>query len=269
VIDEYPDEEIPAGSPLHVAAHLSSRGWTVHLVTRVGRDAGGRSIKAVLDSYGVRADLVETDPALATGRVTVESRGLENRFLIQRPSAWDSIAGPALLPRHHVFCYGTLVARSERSRRTLNRLLSSSRAPIKMLDVNLRPPDVAPDIVREALQAATAVKAGEAELVDAAEILGIAPEPCAYFGLAPSLRWLCVTRGEKGAVLYNRSGKSWTAPATYVDVVDTVGAGDAFTAGLIEGLAGGSGGDAALRLGLDRAASVLSTRGGLPAPDLR
>jgi fructokinase len=264
VIDVYPDEEVPAGSPLHVAAQLARRGWKVHLVTRVGDDHDGKLMRDLLEEHGVATELVEVDPALPTGRVTVDAGGTENRFVIHGPAAWDAIAGPPALPAHDVLCFGTLAARSRRSRSTLARLLSSSGAPLKVLDTNLRPPDVARDVVAAAIAAATAIKVSETELSDAAQLLGIDPEPAALFAIAPGLTWLCVTRGEQGADLHQSSGRSWTHAPEPVSVVNTVGAGDAFTAGLIEGLAAGGDGGAALRLGHELAAAILTKRGALP-----
>jgi fructokinase len=266
VVDLYPDERVPAGSPLHTSAHLAAMGWDVHLVTRVGADEDGDRLTRLLEAHGVPTGLVERDPSRPTGTVTVDIRGLENRFVIHRPAAWDAIEGPAVLPPHEAFSFGTLVNRSPVSRSSLARLLAASDAEIKFLDMNLRPPDVARDGILASLRSATAVKVSESELVDAAAIVGIAPEPRVYFDSAPRLRWLCVTRGERGADLFERSGTRFHADAEPVEVTNTVGAGDAFTAGLIQGLATGLQGREALRLGQRRAASILAQRGGLPPP---
>jgi fructokinase len=110
------------------------------------------------------------------------------------------------------------------------------------------------------------LKANDEELEAAAEILGFPAAPASYFDAAPALQWLCVTRGEQGAELYGTSGEYWRIGGASLDVVDTVGAGDAFTAGLIDALARGSGGPEALKAAYAVGASVLAQRGGLPDP---
>jgi fructokinase len=266
LIDIFPDQEVVAGAPLHVAVHLAARGWITSLVTRLGDDAAGARIRDVLERYGIDASGIEVDSALPTGAVTVELSGDSHSFVIHRPAAWDAIAGPDRLEPHEAFCYGTLAGRDERSRRTLERLLGISSAPLRVFDVNFRPPDIDRDVLEVGLRAATVLKLNSGELDAAAQILGIPTAPESFFDVAPALHWLCVTRGAQGANLYRRSGENWAIQAAFVDVVDTVGAGDAFTAGLIDALASGSGGHAALAEAQKAAAAVLTRRGGLPAP---
>jgi fructokinase len=264
LIDVFPDHEVVAGAPLHVAVHLAARGWITWLVTRIGDDPAGERIRDVLERYRVDASLIEVDGALPTGKVTVEISGHDHGFVVHRPAAWDAIAGPARLEAHDAFCYGTLAGRDDRSRRTLERLLSMSNAPLRVLDMNLRPPDVNPEVLEIGLAAATVLKVNSEELAAAAEILGLAAEPESYFDAAPALQWLCVTRGEHGANLYCMSGEEWAIRGPSAEVVDAVGAGDAFTAGLVDALARGGGGYEALEAAQEAATSVLATRGGLP-----
>jgi fructokinase len=269
LIDVYHNEEVVAGALLHVASHLAALGWKTHFVTRIGADSDGARIRAVLARYNLDGDFVEVDPELPTGRVTVSTEDGENRFTIHRPAAWDAIECAASPPPHDVFCYGTLAARDERTRATLRRLLSSSGARLKALDMNLRPPDVDADVLRLALEGASVLKLNEEELDQAARILGLRPFPGSYFEAAPGLEWLCVTRGPKGASLHDRSGGTWTIAGAEVEVVDTVGAGDAFMAGLVDALAGDAPPRAALAAATDCAVSVLTARGGLPGAERR
>jgi fructokinase len=264
LVDVYPDEEVVAGALLHVAAHLVALGWTTHFVTRIGDDPEGARVRSVLAQHRLDGDFLEIDPELPTGRVTVHTHEGENRFTIHRPAAWDAIDGRAPLPEHAVFCYGTLAARSQVTRSALQRYLSSTRAPIKALDMNLRPPDCEPAVLGTALRPATLLKLNEEELTQAGRILGIASDPSSYFGAAPSLQWLCVTQGSRGAALYDRAGRSWSLAAAEVEVTDTVGAGDAFMAGLVDALARGQRPDEALAAANNCAVSVLRKRGGLP-----
>jgi fructokinase len=265
VVDLYPDEEVVAGSPLHVAAHLARAGWRVWLVTRIGRDRHGERIRAAVEAQGIDASLVEIDPELPSGSVTVEARGETNAFRIHGPAAWDRLAGPDSLPEHDAFSYGTLVGRSPTARATLARLLRRSRARHRVLDLNLRPPDVDAGVLRATLASATAVKMSEEELDHAGGLLRLAPSPARFLQALPHLEWLCITRGGRGAELHGRRGSARIG-APPVPVVNTVGAGDAFAAGLIDGLSRGAPPEETLATAHAWAASVLGRRGALPQP---
>ncbi len=268
LIDVYPDHRVVAGAALHVAAHLAALGRETSLITRLGDDSDGALIRSTLEDQGVETSLVETDPELPTGEVTITFEGKVHSFTIHGPVAWDAIAGPDELPAHDIFCYGTLAARDSRSRSALERLLVASRAPIRAFDVNLRPPDVFADVVRMGLSSATVVKVSEDELGDVAALLDFEAAPAAYFAGGHAIRWLCVTKGERGAELHSRTGEMFSIEGPQVEVVDTIGAGDAFIAGLVDGLARGRDEASALEAAGAAAASTLATSGGLPpAPE--
>jgi fructokinase len=269
VVDLYPDDEVVAGSALHLAAHLAHLGWTAYLITRLGRDDRGDRALSLLEAHGVDTSFVETDPVLPTGLVTVDTSGEENRFDIHRPAAWDAIEGPRLLPEHEVFSYGTLATRSEPTRAALQRLREASPARHRVLDVNLRPPDVSAAMVGAALRAATAAKLSEEELASASALLDLDATPDSLLRSFPSLQWLCVTRGRRGAELHDRFGLAARLEPPPTRVTNTIGAGDAFAAGLIDGLARGLQPDEVLAAGQRCASKTLARRGGLPDPPTR
>ena len=131
------------------------------------------------------------------------------------------------------------------------------------MDANLRPPDYDADRLRFAVTHADVFKASAEELPEVARLLQVSPDPRALFAFGPE--WVCVTRGAAGAELHHRDGRSWEAPGEAVEVVDTVGAGDAFLAGLIDGLmTAGSDGGFALARAQQAAAAIVGQRGGFP-----
>jgi fructokinase len=263
VIDDFPDAKVIAGSPLHVAAHLRAMGWDTHLLTRVGDDPDGRWVLSLLEERGIDTSLVEVDPLLPTGRVTVRLAGIEHTFTIHAPASWDRLTGPDRLPDHDVFAYGTLIGRSSRALETLNRLLLQTDA-LCALDVNLRPPIEVGPALRTGMGRAELVKMSQEEFASTAEMLGFDAAPQEFFSYAHRLRWLCITRGADGAELHDRAGRRWSVPGKKVAVVDTVGAGDAFFAGLIDALARGESERVALTTAQECAVTIITQRGGLP-----
>ena len=261
LIDEFPDRRVVAGAPLHIAAHLASFGWEALAVARVGDDADGRAIRDHLQRHAVSTSLLEVDPVLPTGTVAIALHPAGGHsFTIHRPAAWDAVEGPAVVPAHDVLYFGTLALRDARSRRTLARLLEA-RA-VRLVDANLRPPDYDAEKVHFAVTHADIFKASEEELPVVAGLLGVPATPQALLGFGPE--WVAITRGAGGAALHHCDGRSWDAPGEKVEAIDTVGAGDAFLAGLIDALLPGGDGETALRRAQQAATAIVSQRGGFP-----
>ncbi len=264
LVDVFEGRSVVAGAPLHVAAHLSGLGWDAALVSRVGRDHDGDVIVSVAGRHGIDVGLVERDVDLPTGRTIVEvDNSGEHTFDVLGPAAWDGLLGPQILPAHDVLVFGTLIGRNPGARRELRRMVTLSTG-FKAVDMNLRPPHIAPDIVPYALAEADLLKVNEEELVFTAEEMRVDPDSAALARLGPE--WVCVTRGAAGAELAHRDGRSWRVDGIETDVVDTVGAGDAFLAGLIDGLVTARDPDAALSMANALAVESVGRRGGLPRP---
>lgn len=261
LIDEFPDRRVVAGAPLHIAAHLVSFGWEALAVARVGDDADGRAIRERLERHGVSTSLLEVDPVLPTGTVAITLHpGGGHSFEIRRPAAWDAVEGPAEIPPHDILYFGSLARRDSRSRAALERLLATGAT--RLVDANLRPPDYDAERLRFAVTHADVFKASAEELPEVARLLQVRSDPRALFGFGPE--WVCVTRGAAGAELHHRDGRSWEGPGEAVKVVDTVGAGDAFLAGLIDALTAGGDGGSALARAQQAAAAIVGQRGGFP-----
>jgi fructokinase len=261
LIDEFPDRRVVAGAPLHVAAHLAAFGWEAGVVARVGDDADGRAIRERLERHGVSTAFLEVDPALPTGTVAIDLHpGGGHSFEVRRPAAWDAVAGPAVIPPHDVLYFGSLALRDPRSRAALHRLLEAGAT--RLVDANLRPPDYDATRVRFAVTHADVFKVSADELPEVAALLGVVADPRALFAFGPE--WVCVTCGADGAALHHRDGRAWEVPGEPVEVVDTVGAGDAFLAGLIDGLLARADGHAALLRARRAAAAIVAQRGGFP-----
>lgn len=246
--DVYPDAAHFGGAPANVAMHCARLGAEAWLVTRVGTDARGEAALEVLAAAGVRVALVQRDPQLATGevRVTLDGAGVPS-YEILAPRAWDALAWDAaigpVIARADAVCFGTLAQRDPRARATIARLLEALPAStLRLFDVNLRPPFVDEAVVRHGLAVATALKLNADEVAPVAALAGhVSDEPVA---LAQALhqtgryQLTALTRGGDGSVLFaGREASVRQPPPTHV--VDTVGAGDAFTAALLLGTVAG------------------------------
>jgi fructokinase len=262
LIDEFPDRRVVAGAPLHIAMHLTSLGWDAAVITRLGRDPDGSSIVATLERFGVNTALVEWDDLLPTGVTAVTMKGTAHTFEVL-PGAWDAIEGPDRLPDTDIVSFGTLVLRDPRSRTALNRMLDTTSATV-VVDLNLRAPDFDDERIRWAIQRADILKLNDDELPLACNAFGVDHEPSALHVFGPT--WVCVTKGPGGAELSHATGGGWSAAAPVVDVIDTVGAGDAFYATLIDGLIDGLDPGAVLEAAVRSGAEIASQRGGLPKP---
>ena len=261
LIDEFPGRRVVAGAPLHVAAHLAAGGWEVAVLARVGDDADGRAIRERLERHGVSTALLEVDPALPTGtaRVTLHPEG-GHSFTLPHPAAWDAVAGPEAVPAHDVVYFGTLALRDPRSARALERVLAAGA--LRLVDANLRPPHYDAARVRFAVTHADVFKASADEFPEVARLLEVAADARALFAFGPE--WVCLTRGAEGAELHHRDGGSWEIPGERVAVVDTVGAGDAFLAGLVDALVETGDGAEALARAQRAAVAIVGQRGGFP-----
>ena len=239
VWDIFPDRQVLGGAPINVAYHLQAMGVAVRVITRVGRDELGRVTKKQLGELGLALDAVQ-EGELPTGQVRV-TIGADNEpsFDIVAPAAWDAIdAGEALRaagqsPFHMVF--GTLAQRDPRSREAIRALWQ--KAEQRFYDVNLRPPHTGHELVLDSLKAADMVKVNGDELATIAGWLGITGERrqlAQALMAAHRIRVLVVTEGARGAWLM-AGDDYFEHPGVEVTVADTVGAGDAFYATIIEG----------------------------------
>lgn len=270
--DVFPERRLLGGAPFNVACHLKALGMDAHIVSRVGMDHLGEEILAEVRSRGLRDDTVQRDPDLPTGRVlvTLDKHG-KPVFSIEAPAAWDSILPDArsleLVRQARAVVFGSLAHRREPSRSTLRALL---RTPaLKVFDVNLRPPHDCREVVEYLLHVSNLVKLNDAELERLAswyELRGGMRDQAAQLARTYGLDGVCITRGENGAVLWYRG--TWSEHAGYrVEVVDTVGSGDAFLAALLWGLLRGANPSRALAYGNAAGAYVAARPGATPPLD--
>jgi fructokinase len=161
--------------------------------------------------------------------------------------AWDNVAWSnglqQLAARTDAVCYSTLGQRSAIARQTIQQFVRATPAGcLRVLDINLRSPFSNEEIVMQSLRLANVLKLNDAELSVLAEMLGWSGadhELLQQLVDKFSLQLVALTRGAAGAVLLSESGERSDLPGQPTVVVDTVGAGDSFTAALVIGLLSG------------------------------
>jgi len=234
-------EQVLGGAPFNVAWHLQALGDCPRLISRVGKDQRGEQILEAMRSWGLSTADVQIDPEHPTGRVEVTIRDNEPSYTIVPDSAYDFISGSQLTetPAGGILYHGTLCLRNEQSRSALREIVGNSDVKV-FLDVNLRSPWWQPDEVCGWLKNATWVKLNQDELCLLGSQTDDIRQQMAELQAKYGLEQLIVTRGEQGALIRTADGHFHTlVPENTALLVDTVGAGDAFSAVYIHGLRSG------------------------------
>ncbi len=225
---------------MNVAYHLRRLGNEVNLVSSVGCDAlGDEALQRVVEA-GLDKKFVTRHPDLPTGTVDVslDSAG-QATYRIHHPVAWDGISSKPVegAPAPVAVVFGSLSLRSGNNRDTLRDWLGTGPR-VRLCDLNLRPPFDDVGGLDEFVRGCTLLKVNEHEA------RALSPSSIAATGAAQYANYLashyecpavCVTLGDAGALL-SHQGKIHQVPSPPVEVRDTIGAGDAFTAALLDGL---------------------------------
>lgn len=256
LFDHFPDgRRVLGGAPFNVAWHLQAFGEQPFLVSRVGEDEAGETVRTAMRDWGMDLAGLQTDSELPTGRVQVRIEHNEPSYDIVQPVAWDAITDPDCPAGGCGLLYhGSLALRSETARAACG-ALRGRRPAIVFVDVNLRPPWWERDRMLAALEGAHWVKLNRHELNE------LMPGETSAVPRARSLlekhrlSGLVLTDGSRGAEVLTADGiHLQTRPAARVEVVDTVGAGDAMSSVMILGLLR----NWPLQLALDRAQDFAS-----------
>jgi len=240
--DVYPDAAHFGGAPANFACHAASLGAEAWMVSSVGADELGDRALDSLSQRGVKCASVTRDPKHATGRVlvTLDAAGQASyEFAVN--TAWDHLSWSdqraSLARRCDAVCFGTLGQRSPISRDTIRRFVEATPpTALKVFDVNLRQHFYDTETIESSLQIASGLKLNGEELPIVAELCGIkarAPRDILRELMSRyELRFAALTHGPDGALLI-AAGEESECSAVPTTVVDTVGAGDAFTATLV------------------------------------
>lgn len=273
--DLFPDGEQFGGAPANFACHAAIQGADVTMASAVGNDSRGISAVEILRQYNIDDSLIQITHKAPTGTVGVD---LDNNgkptFVIHEGSAWDRLQWSNELAERiaeaDAIYFGTLGQRSEISRETIRQgvELAASVGTLRVLDINLRAPFYDVRTIRESVRLASILKLSDDELIEVCAACGVSTE----HGTESALRCLLafgdldavvMTRGADGA-LFVTSDESIAQDGVPASVIDTVGAGDSFTAAFLIGELGEGSHQQNLRIACEVAAATCSHSGAVP-----
>ena len=257
LIDQFPDgQQILGGAPFNVAWHLQAFGQSPCFISKIGSDQMGTDIQAAMKAWGVSLEGLQVDLDYPTGKVVIEINNGEPSYAILDQQAYDFIDAKQLdlSKTYDVIYHGSLALRHTDSAQALKTLLTHHKGKV-FLDVNLRTPWWQKTLVEQNLHNADWVKLNADELSQLDTSSQPLKDTMQQFLNRYKLEVLIVTCGEQGATALSKTGEYIEVkPTVDTNVVDTVGAGDAFAAVLLLGLLA----DWPLALTMNRAQSFAS-----------
>ena len=267
--DMLPSGKALGGAPANFAYHamrLGEEGWAV---SAVGDDALGREILDIVASKKLKNLIALSDKPTGTVEVELDSRGVPS-YNIMEDVAWDNIPFTpemeGLAKRADAVCYGSLVQRMK-SRESVLRFVRAMRPEaLKVFDINLRQHYYDREILEESLKLADILKINDEEIRIVAGMFGLGDDDaaaCRSLIADYGLKLVILTRGAQGSEVVT-ADEVIPQAVGHVDVVDTVGAGDAFTAAFVVAYLRGDPLADAQRLATETASYVCSRKGAMP-----
>lgn len=276
--DVFPDGPRFGGAPANFAcstAELGQEKVYVNIISAVGDDDPGHDAIQVLAARGVHTEAVQIN-GFPTGRVDVKlDEAGTATYQFEENCAWDNLSWnrdlAELADRCHAVCFGTLGQREGKSQESIQAFVQATPAPaLRILDVNIRKPFISDELMLASLELANVLKLNDEELPVIGCLCGFSGsdiEIMRQIAVRFGLRCVALTRGPNGAAIVSGDSVSELS-GTSVKVVDTVGAGDAFTASMTLGLLNGDNLETINRNAMATAAYVCSQPGAtMPFPE--
>lgn len=272
------------GAPTNFAYHCGQLGLDSYAVSAVGDDALGREIRDLCTQKGQKTVMPTVHYATGTVQVTLDTNGIP-QYDIKQDVAWDNIPyTPALddLARQaDAVCFGSLAQRSYVSRTTIQKFVKHMHPEaLKVFDINLRQGFFTRETIEKSLEMCNILKINDEELVAVSRLFGALPQSDEHFDTVwanldfPAkcqallrkydLRLLILTCGVNGSYVFSPQGPVSTQGTPKVEVADTVGAGDSFTAAFISSLLLGRTVEQAHERAVQVSAFVCTQHGAMP-----
>lgn len=278
--DVLPEGKKIGGAPANFAYHVSQFGLPSRVVSAVGSDPLGREIVENFTSKGLNYLIEEVPYPTGTVQVEIDPAGVP-QYDIKENVAWDNIPYTARLEalagQTRAVCFGSLAQRNVVSRDTINRFLDAmpqTADSLVVFDVNLRQGFYTKEILCNSMKRCNILKINDEELVTVSRMFGYPgidlQDKCWILLGKYNLRMLILTCGINGSYVFTPGNVSFQSTPK-VEVADTVGAGDSFTAAFIASLLKGNSVAEAHALAVRTSAFVCTRKGAMPElpPDLR
>ena len=267
--DMLPAGKALGGAPANFAYHalrLGEEGWAV---SAIGDDQLGAEIMDIVTRKKLRHIIAVTDKPTGTVQVELDDKGVPG-YNIKEDVAWDNIPFTpemeALAARADAVCFGSLVQRMA-SRDSVLRFLRATRPEaLRVFDINLRQHYYSREVIDESLKLADILKINDEEIRIVADMFGLGDDDtaaCRALIARYGLQLVILTKGADGSEVITED-ESFPQKAGKVKVVDTVGAGDSFTAAFVVAYLRGLSLSDAQRLANETAAYVCSCKGAMP-----
>jgi fructokinase len=246
LFDVFEHERRLGGAPFNFAYHLKNLGFPVRFISRIGNDALGKEILNILEHHHFDIDDIQIDDMRDTGTVTVQLNSSGNpTFHINTDVAYDHIdylpkEHSSLMDKANVIYFGTLVQRSKQGFENIRKFMNNRRVDaLCFYDINLRQDCYSNKVILTSLEHADILKLNTQELDECKRIIGFSKDNKAFISLLMdryALKIVAVTGGDKGSELYTGDGFFQSKTNRVSSMVDTVGAGDAYSAMLVIGM---------------------------------
>jgi len=270
--DVFPDGKKLGGAPGNFAFHGQQLGFEANVISAVGIDDNGVEILEKIDDFNLDVKYIERLKEFPTGKVTVKvnDKGIPN-YTIHENVAWDNISWnedlSQLANELDAVCFGSLAQRNKVSHETIARFLNHTKPQcLRVFDINLRQQFYSKEIIHTSLLYANILKLNEDELPVVANIFnysGSEEEILEHLMTDYQLRIIALTKGSVDSLLIDHTGISY-CEVPKVNIVDTVGAGDSFTAVLVAGILNGIDLNIVHKVATNIAAYVCTQNGATP-----
>ena len=271
--DILPEGKKIGGAPADFAYHVSQFGLPSCVVSAVGNDSLGKEIVDNLTSKGLNHHINEVPYPTGTVQVEIDQAGIP-QYDIKENVAWDNIPYTAslreLAQNTRAFCFGSLAQRNVVSRETIQSYLDAmpqTDDTLVVFDVNLRQGFYSKEILCTSMQRCNILKINDEELVTVSRMFGYPgidlQDKCWILLGKYNLRMLILTCGINGSYVFT-PGRVSFQPTPSVEVADTVGAGDSFTAAFIASLLRGKSVAEAPKVAVETSAFVCTKNGAMP-----
>lgn len=271
--DVLPEGKKIGGAPANFAYHVSQFGLPSCVVSAVGADALGREIVENFTSKGLTHLLPEVPYPTGTVQVEIDQAGIP-QYDIRENVAWDNIPFTpqleALARRTRAVCFGSLAQRNVVSRNTIGSFLDAMPRrddSLVVFDVNLRQGFYNKEILCDSMSRCNILKINDEELVAVSRMFGYPgidlQDKCWILLGKYNLKMLILTCGINGSYVFTPGNVSFM-PTPKVEVADTVGAGDSFTAAFIANILKGKPVAEAHAKAVQTSAFVCTKNGAMP-----